>query len=203
VRGPASDTGPAGPSTSQQQPAQQQPAQQQPAQQLSPLARVRQQWAQVLEHVQAHSRVTHSLLSRNAQVVDVAGTSVTVGFATAGLRDSFARGNHVATLATALREVFHADLSVQAVVEGAAPGPATPGPATPAAPATPPRSSTPRQAQEAPRPQHHRDQGWSPPPPEPEDVVSDEDPDLDDDASAAELLAGVLGAEPIEEEAPA
>ncbi|MCL1841564.1 MAG: hypothetical protein FWF75_07455, partial [Propionibacteriaceae bacterium] len=172
----------------------------------SPLARVRQQWPAILERVQQHSRVTHSLLSRNVEVVDVTGTTVTLGLATAGLRDSFQHGSHIATLTTALKEVFRADLTVQAVVGGpgaaaSAPAPSAPAPSAPSAPSAPPDGAPHHRGPVSHRPHPIENDPWEPPDDDaPADEVSADDPDLDDGRSAAELLAGVLGAEPIEEQ---
>ena len=79
---------------------------------------VRRLWPQVLETVKSRRRFAWILLSQNAQVVDVDGNVLVLGFANQGARDSFASGGSQDILRDAMVEVMGADLRINAILEG-------------------------------------------------------------------------------------
>jgi DNA polymerase-3 subunit gamma/tau len=111
---------------------------------------VRRIWPDLLDRVKQMRRFTWILLSQNAQVIGVDGKSLTVGFKTAGARDSFLGGGSDEILRQAAIDAIGADWKVEAVVDpsadpGAQTAPVVTSPAVPsadpapgAAPAAPP-----------------------------------------------------------------
>ncbi|MDQ6686763.1 MAG: DNA polymerase III subunit gamma and tau [Actinomycetota bacterium] len=91
------------------------------------LADVRRIWPDLLDRVKAERRYTWMLLSQNAQVIGVEGNIVTIGFKSAGARDSFlGRGNDEILRQVAI-EAIGADWVVEAIVDPSAqPGEETP-----------------------------------------------------------------------------
>ncbi len=143
----------------------------------------------MLEEVKRRKRFTHALISQNAHVVEVRGKELVLGFNSQGTLERFQSGGSADVLRDSLVEVMGADLLIRASADGAAkagpPGqrPADAGPSdprpvdrTPAAPASPSE-------------------------PEPDDIVGEDDPVLDDSGiDTAELLAAQLGAQVIDEQ---
>lgn len=83
-------------------------------------AELRQMWPNVLEEVKRRRRFTYMLLSQNAQVMEVSGGQLVLGFSSSGARENFsASGNHD-VLADALIEVIGVELRIQAVESKAA-----------------------------------------------------------------------------------
>ncbi len=125
--------------------------------------RVRQRWPDILEAVKNRRRFTWILLSQNAQVSGFDGTTLQVGFASPGARDSFVGGGSDEVLRQAVNEMFRVDWRIEAVVDpsgGGAPGgggavrpggPGGSGAAGPAAP-VPPAAPPPRPVASARRP---------------------------------------------------
>nr|WP_221462799.1 DNA polymerase III subunit gamma and tau [Streptomyces olivoverticillatus] len=203
------------------------PAQPQPAQGGGGDAgQVRQMWPDILEAVKNRRRFTWILLSQNAQVVGFDGTTVQVGFATSGARDSFANSGSEEVLRQAISDRLGVQWKVELLVDPS--GGATPpagagavggfGGGAPAAPrpqfqaAAPAPQPVPQAAAPAPEPyrppaaapsgppvQQHREP--EPPPVAPEDDVPEEDdPDLDDTAlTGHDLIVRELGATVVEE----
>ncbi len=93
-----------------------------PPGQLS-LADVRRIWPDLLEAVKKMRRFTWILLSQNAQVIGVDATSLTVGFKTAGARDSFLGGGSEEILRQAAIDLVGADWKIETAVDPSA----TPG----------------------------------------------------------------------------
>ena len=139
------------------QPAVQQPATAAPASEPAAaaaghlsLADVRRIWPDLLEAVKKMRRFTWILLSQNAQVIGVDATSLTVGFKTAGARESFLGGGSEEILRQAAIDMIGADWKVETAVDpSASPGAETaprvtrpavtaPPAAAPGAPAEPP-----------------------------------------------------------------
>ncbi|MCW2782862.1 MAG: dnaX 1, partial [Marmoricola sp.] len=87
------------------------------------LADVRRLWPDLLDRVKAKRRFTWILLSQNAQVIGVEGSILTVGFKTAGARDSFVGGGSEEVLREAAIDAIGADWTVEAIVDPSA----TPG----------------------------------------------------------------------------
>ncbi len=113
------------------------------------LADVRRIWPDLLEAVKKMRRFTWILLSQNAQVIGVDATSLTVGFKTAGARDSFLGGGSEEILRQAAIDLVGADWKIETAVDpsatpgsesaprvtrSAVPGPGTPSEPPPAAP---------------------------------------------------------------------
>ena len=140
----------------------------------------------MLDEVKGRRRATWILLNQNARVADASPDGVVVALATAGLRDSFAQG-HSEVLAESLARVFGASVPVRLIVGAPdagrqAPPGAQPGSDAGADPMTP-RPAAP--APDLPDPAT--------------DTDLDDEPQHDASASASDLLASVLGAEPIDD----
>ncbi|MEK8171553.1 hypothetical protein NKH77_25415 [Streptomyces sp. M19] len=74
-------------------------------------------WPQILEAVKGRRRFTWILLSQNASVVGFDGTTLQLGFANPGARDSFVNGGSEDVLRQALSEAFNVQWRVEAVVD--------------------------------------------------------------------------------------
>ena len=102
------------------------PAARQAAGAVLSLADVRRIWPDLLEQVKKMRRFTWILLSQNAQVIGVDATSLTVGFKTAGARDSFVGGGSEEILRQAAIDMIGADWKIEVAVDPSAqPGPET------------------------------------------------------------------------------
>ena len=100
---------------------------------------VRRSWDAVLAAVRPRKRTTEALLL-NAQVLDVKGKTVTLGFNTAPLMRNFQQGTNLDVLKEALQEVLGLDAVIELTTAAGAPPPApaeAPSPAA-AAPEPPP-----------------------------------------------------------------
>ncbi|WP_027862536.1 DNA polymerase III subunit gamma and tau [Marmoricola sp. URHB0036] len=84
------------------------------------LADVRRIWPDLLEAVKKMRRFTWILLSQNAQVIGVDATSLTVGFKTAGARDSFIGGGSEEILRQAAIDMIGADWKIETAVDPSA-----------------------------------------------------------------------------------
>ena len=84
------------------------------------LADVRRIWPDLLEQVKKMRRFTWILLSQNAQVIGVDATSLTVGFKTAGARDSFVGGGSEEILRQAAIDMLGADWQIEVAVDPSA-----------------------------------------------------------------------------------
>jgi DNA polymerase-3 subunit gamma/tau len=178
-------------------------------------------WPQILEAVKNRRRFTWILLSQNAQVVGFDGTTLQVGFANPGARDSFVGGGSEDVLKQAISDTLGVQWRVESVVDpsgggGGGGAPARQAPVQhhqpqsqpqPQAHAQPQPQSQPQYAPTpppAPAPQRAapptvRDDTPEPPPIE-DDIPEDDDPDLDDTAlSGHDLFVRELGATVIEE----
>ncbi|QBJ94155.1 DNA polymerase III subunit gamma and tau [Streptomyces seoulensis] len=215
-----------GPSQPQSQPQQQAPAgrPQAPSQPQQPTAPApapsggldpRMLWPNILEAVKNRRRFTWILLSQNAQVSGFDGTTLQLGFASAGARDNFSASGSEDVLRQALAEQFNVQWKIEAVIDPSAGGSAPPppgggsgfggggaggygAPAAPSRPAAPQQSAPSQNSQPAPPPR--------PPAPEPpsvsleDDTPADDDPDLDESAlSGRDLIVRELGATVLDE----
>ncbi len=122
------------------------------------LADVRRIWPDLLEAVKKMRRFTWILLSQNAQVIGVDATSLTVGFKTAGARDSFVGGGSEEILRQAAIDMIGADWKIETAVDPSA----QPGQETA------PRVSRPAVRSEAPPPSAPPDWATDEGPAEPE-----------------------------------
>jgi DNA polymerase-3 subunit gamma/tau len=84
------------------------------------LADVRRIWPDLLEQVKKMRRFTWILLSQNAQVIGVDASSLTVGFKTAGARDSFIGGGSEEILRQAAIDMIGADWKIEVAVDPSA-----------------------------------------------------------------------------------
>ena len=88
---------------------------------------VRRSWDAVLEAAKARKKTTHALLL-NAQVVELAGRTVTLAFTTAALLRQFQSSTNTDVLKEAFQTVLGAELDIACTVAGA---PATPAAGSP------------------------------------------------------------------------
>ena len=177
------------------------------------LADVRRIWPDLLEAVKKMRRFTWILLSQNAQVIAVDEKTLTVGFRSAGARDSFLGGGSEEILRQAAIDMIGTDWRIETVVDpGAQPGDApvrvtrpavqpvqeaadepppppedVPGPGVPGPPSAASRA---RQAVSEP----------AEPPPDPDAEAHRDDREADDNGlDSTQLLERELGATVIEE----
>lgn len=88
---------------------------------------VRGHWSAILDELQQIRRPSWALISQNAHVNGVNGSTLVLGFRTEGLVSAFRRGTAAENLADAVRRIMHIDVMVDAVV-GEDPGPGSAGP---------------------------------------------------------------------------
>lgn len=88
---------------------------------------VRGHWSAILDELQQIRRPSWALISQNAHVNGVNGSTLVLGFRTEGLVSAFRRGTAAENLADAVRRIMHIDVMVDAVV-GEDPGPGSGGP---------------------------------------------------------------------------
>ena len=191
------------------------------------LADVRRIWPDLLEAVKKMRRFTWILLSQNAQVIGVDATSLTVGFKTAGARDSFIGGGSEEILRQAAIDMIGADWKIETAVDPSAqpgaesaprvkqpavrsePPPSAPPPSEPPAWASdegpaerePAKAETIAAARSNITPTRNGDEAAPPPPgPDPDADAHRDDPAADDNGlDSTELLQRELGATVIEE----
>jgi DNA polymerase-3 subunit gamma/tau len=110
------------------------------------LVDVRRLWPDIVDATKQRRRLTWIHLTQHAQVVAVDATTLTLGFANAGARESFAKGGSDEIVRQAAIDVVGVDWQVEAIVDpGAQPEPAAgratsaaePGRGAPAAPPEP------------------------------------------------------------------
>ncbi|MBA4607373.1 DNA polymerase III subunit gamma and tau [Aeromicrobium sp. Marseille-Q0843] len=161
-------------------------------------ADVRRMWPQVLDRVQQLRRFTWVMLSQNAQVASLDGSTLTLALVNTGARDSFVKSGSDQIVQQALSDVMAVQWRLEAIVDpSASPTGSAPGApaAVPQAAPVPQESRVPESVREALR------QG--PVPVErlnPDAGVDPDDPVVDDGSQDAEaLLAEHLGAEIIDE----
>jgi DNA polymerase-3 subunit gamma/tau len=180
-------------------------------------------WPQILEAVKNRRRFTWILLSQNAQVVGFDGTTLQVGFANPGARDSFVSGGSEDVLKQAISDALGVQWRVESIVDPSGGSGGGGGAGARQAPV-----QQPQYQQQQPQPQAQQQPQYAPPPsapapaaapapasqravpprdaytPEPppieDDIPEDDDPDLDDTAlSGHDLFVRELGATVIEE----
>lgn len=159
-------------------------------------ADVRRMWPQVLERVQQLRRFTWVMLSQNAQVAGLDGSTLTLALVNSGARDSFVKSGSDQIVRQALSDVMAVQWRIEAIVDPSTnPAAAPPAAAATSAPAPPQESRVPASVRDALR------QGPVPTTPaDPDADVDPNDPVVDDGTQDAEaLLAEHLGAEIIDE----
>ncbi|WP_369415013.1 DNA polymerase III subunit gamma and tau [Nocardioides jiangxiensis] len=120
---------PAAPSSAAAPPAAAAPAAAAPAAAAPPassgtrfgLPDVRRLWPDMVDQIKGMRRLTWMLLTNNAQVVSVDDTTLTLGFDSAGARDSFARGDHADLVSKAGVKVVGHAWRVEAIVSQGGP----------------------------------------------------------------------------------
>ncbi len=191
-------------------------------------SRARQMWPEILDAVKNRRRFTWILLSQNAQVVGFDGTTLQLGFANPGARDSFVSGGSDDVLRQTISETFHLEWKIEAIVDpsgganfppgggmppqggGGSPRPPAPAPGGgsgfgqpgPVAQQPPSRSQTPPPAAQAARAAVPQQAAPQVPPRVAieDDIPEEDDPDYDDTAlTGYDLLVRELGATVIEE----
>ena len=155
---------------------------------------LRRLWDDVLDATKRLRRTTHALLlSGPAQVVDVKGNVLVLGFTTGPLERQFKLGSaNEDTLQQALKEVFGSDWRIETTLAGAGAPPAPAPPARSAPPAGPPEPSAQRAAPAPAEPAR----------PASSNLIDEPDPDdddADDGASGLALLQQHLGATVIDD----
>ncbi|WP_424888243.1 DNA polymerase III subunit gamma and tau [Streptomyces sp. XH2] len=156
---------------------------------------VRQMWPAILDAVKNRRRFTWIVLSQNAEVVGFDGTTLQVGFANAGARDSFANSGSEEVLRQAIGDAYQGQVQwkIELVVGGGggapaggptgsfgggfsgagyapqAPAHAAPRAATAPAPAAP-------QPQASPQHQYQAPSSPTPPPPPPAQAYREPEP---------------------------
>ena len=168
------------------------------------LVDVRRLWPDIVDATKQRRRVTWIHLTQNAQVVAVDQTTLTLGFANAGARESFEAGGSTEIVRQAAIDVVGADWKVETIVDPGADAAAPPPPAAPPAaepppkdPAAEPASSA---AREALRESRSDDSGLEPAGEAADAAAHPDDADADsDEAGGTDLLQRELGAEMIEE----
>jgi DNA polymerase-3 subunit gamma/tau len=142
------------------------------------------------------------LLSQNSQVVGIEANVLTLGFKTAGARESFLQGGSDQILRQAMIDLIGADWRIEAVVDPSADPvkAAAPRVIKPAVVDAPPASPAAASRPPAPAPPPEAAQGPEAEPIDPDDYVDPADPTISNEAeSGAALLARELGATVIEE----
>ncbi|MEV4505496.1 DNA polymerase III subunit gamma and tau [Streptomyces klenkii] len=169
---------------------------------------VRQMWPAILDAVKNRRRFTWIVLSQNAEVVGFDGTTLQIGFANAGARDSFANSGSEEVLRQAIGDAYQGQVQwkIELVVgTGPAPGagapaggfgggggyaPQAPAPAAPRpAPASPQPQASPAHQQQHQSPYQAPASATPPPPPpaqayrepEPPPVAPEDDMPAEDD----------------------
>jgi DNA polymerase-3 subunit gamma/tau len=172
-----------------------------PSGQLS-LVDVRRIWPQVLEAVMAKRRFAWVMLSQNANVHALEGSTLTIAMANAGARDSFVRSGCDEILRQSLIEVLGVKWAVEAVVDPSTNPGASAKPATPAAPKEPasdpaPPSGARADARTAIEPTRNGPRTGDTQ--QSDEDAHPDDPTVDDAVDHDALLARELGAQVIEE----
>jgi DNA polymerase-3 subunit gamma/tau len=95
------------------------------------LVDVRRLWPDIVDATKQRRRVTWIHLTQNAQVVGVDATTLTLGFANAGARESFEAGGSSEIVRQAAIDVVGADWQIETIVDPGADAAAAPPPAAP------------------------------------------------------------------------
>ena len=106
---------------------------------------LRRRWPEVLETMAGMRRATWALVSQNAQVGELTGTTLSLVFSSPGLATAFRNGSHADVVQRALVETLGVDVRVEGTLAGAdapgaAPPAAAPAPGAPPAPEPAPSS---------------------------------------------------------------
>ena len=109
---------------------------------------VRRRWPEVLQTLRGLRMATWVLVSQNAQVAEVTGTTVALAFTTPQLATTFRTGPHPENVQRALHETLGLDVRIETTLaESATPAPAAPAPGAAPAPVGPTVRMTTSQAE--------------------------------------------------------
>lgn len=109
---------------------------------------VRRRWPEVLQTLRGLRMATWVLVSQNAQVAEVTGTTVSLAFTTPQLATTFRTGPHPENVQRALHETLGLDVRIETTLaESATPAPAPPAPGAAQAPVGPTVRMTTSQAE--------------------------------------------------------
>ena len=115
------------------------------------LVDVRRLWPDIVDATKQRRRVTWIHLTQNAQVVAVDATTLTLGFANVGARESFEAGGSAEIVRQAAIDVVGADWQIETIVDPGADAAATPPPAAAPEPEPAPATAAGRTLRRAPR----------------------------------------------------
>ena len=165
------------------------------------IADVRRLWPQVLESVKELRRFTWIMLSQNAQVVGLEGSTLTIALVNTGARDSFVNSGSADFLSTALQQVLGVSWRIEAIVDPSVDPKAD---ATPTGASTPPASAAPStsgggRGMAAPAAVREAMNDPAPGPVDPDAAVDLDDPVVDSGGDPEQLLSRELGARVIDE----
>lgn len=165
------------------------------------IADVRRLWPQVLEAVKELRRFTWIMLSQNAQVVGLDGSTLTIALVNTGARDSFVGSGSADFLSTALQQVLGVSWRIEAIVDPSVDPKAD---ATPAGAPAPSASAAPRasgsgRGMAAPAAVREAMNDPAPGPVDPDAAVDLDDPVVDSGGDPEQLLSRELGARVIDE----
>ncbi|WP_200914390.1 DNA polymerase III subunit gamma and tau [Aeromicrobium sp. Leaf272] len=174
------------------------------------VADVRRLWPEILEVVKGLRRFTWIMLSQNAQVQALDGTTLTIALVNSGARDSFMASGSAEYVQKALQQVIGVQWRIDAIVDPSAdpraasnPAPASPQAAAP----TPPAQAAPATGGDAGRGvgapesvrQAMREPASMAPPEDPDASAHPDDPVVDQGTDPEQLLSRELGARVIDE----
>jgi DNA polymerase-3 subunit gamma/tau len=74
-------------------------------------------WPEVIENVKKRRRLTWSLLSASAQIIDADDSTITIGIVNSGARDSFVRSESDVILAAAFQDVVGIERKIEVIVD--------------------------------------------------------------------------------------
>ncbi len=166
------------------------------------LVDVRRIWPQVLEAVMSKRRFAWVMLSQNANVHALEGSTLTIAMVNAGARDSFVRSGCDEILRQSLIEVLGVEWTIETVVDPSANPGGSAKPATPAAPPEPANDPAPPSGARADVRTAIEPTRSGPRTSDSEQSDADahpDDPTVDDAVDHDALLARELGAQVIEE----
>lgn len=174
------------------------------------VADVRRLWPEILEVVKGLRRFTWIMLSQNAQVQALDGTTLTIALVNSGARDSFMASGSAEYVQKALQQVIGVQWRIDAIVDPSADPRAASNPARAspqAAAPTPPAQAAPATGGDAGRGvgapesvrQAMREPASMAPPEDPDASAHPDDPVVDQGTDPEQLLSRELGARVIDE----
>ena len=83
----------------------------------SDLSSLRRMWPEVIENVKKRRRLTWSLLSASAQIIDADDSTITIGIVNSGARDSFVRSESDVILSAAFNDVVGIERKIEVIVD--------------------------------------------------------------------------------------